>query len=259
MSYYSFIRPMVKRSSRFIMPMKRKRVYKKSVSVASTRRRGVITPSSYRPKYSGYAKNKKVNSNRLRVGLPPLELKYVLDSQSENYVSQTATNWSLVLNPMVVDTGTGPTLRESQKIKTEPFKIRCFINQLINTQKNYRFFVIKVFDNSSSPPNPENVITNYDETDNLAYNATYVQDQDRGDIRYKVLKDFTIINSTYDGRPTLRKISFNIPACNLNYDDNDATGSTSRNKVYVAIMTNATPASGDYIFSHEYTMKFLDQ
>jgi len=254
----SFFGP--RRKSTWFRSMKRRPVNGrvKRTSYASTRRRGTAIVLQRKPRYSRYAKSKTINYNRVKVGLPPLELKYVNDDGTNIFVAQTATNWSSVINSMSIPLGTGPNSRESQKIKTEPFKIRGFIKQQENSRILYRFLVIKVFDDSSSPPNPQDVLTNYDETDPLAYTSSYVQDQDRSDIRYKVLKDFHYQNSTYYGRNTIKNISFKVPVCNLNFNDNDPSA-ISKNKIYICLMTSAPTASADYALAYTYTVKFQDQ
>lgn len=160
---------------------------------------------------------------------------------------------------MRVAVGTDNITRESNKLRFLPSKFRFRLQQPIDENRSYRFLVFKSFDKYFGVPDPNEILANA--TTPAGYFCTYKirDDTAAGDPRFKVLQDKSFTWSTYGGNPNSKWVKFKIPGANVEYDDDDTTGTLKKNAIYVVGWCEGPASSATHTLDTQFYMKYLDQ
>lgn len=231
------------------------------VSRSSTRKR---RRRRQRSKTSYYKKkDKTLTKRREALGLPPLELKRVVQTNgfsSGQYATfVAATTWSASHDFTDIAIGESTSTRTSQNVTVLPFTYTLNCYQALSNTCNYRFLLIKVFDQIDVSDVVPNVILADTTSVSQALISQY-KDADDRTFRFKILKDRFYTWSTYDGHTTsYRRFFMKFKTKNrVRYDPDDATGDTASGHLLFVMLTDATPASASFTRGGSYTMNFLD-
>lgn len=246
----------------------RRRAYRRTAYIRRNYNRKFTYPTSRRrraKKKVYYFENKKgaMSKRRESVGLPPLELKKVIQTntfsggQYATFVA--ATTWSASHDFTDIAIGESTSTRTSQNITILPFTYTLNCYQALSNTVNYRFLLIKVYDQIDvNNVNPDTILQ--DTTSVSKALISQYKDSDDRTFKFKILKDRFYTWSTYSGHTqTYKRFFFKFKTKNkVRYDPDDATGDTATGHLLFVMITDATPASGSFTRGGSYTMKFLD-
>lgn len=207
-----------------------------------------------------YYQNKRMKRRRARLGLPPVELKYVEynNTPATQYTAFSATDFSITKSFMSIAIGETESTRTSNYLTFLPFTYQIMMKQQVSTQHQYRVIAIKVYDMIDSASfDPENILqdtTNYQ----YALTSSYLRKENRG-FRFKVLFDKYFVWSTHSPNPTQRIFRVKFKTNNsVTYDTGTAGGSVNRGAVFVGIITDAPDSDANYVVGGKFRLRFLD-
>lgn len=260
MSYYKYIRGasaglglynQLRRTRR----RKPRRTRRTSV-YARTRRRGYRR----KPNPATYRGSKILNMRRQNVALPKLEKKLLQHIyNSTQYSAFGANDWSAMIPLNTVAQGTTNMTRESNNIKFLAKKnFKLVLEQLASTEHDYRIMLIKQVSKTDHAVYPTYMLANYTYPMNCSYRRFQLKTGNT--VKLICLKDIKFRWNTDPAKGSTRKtIKLNIPASNVQYDEDVSDGTDAVNRLFLCVYSDCPTTNSDYTFSCWENMYFLDQ
>jgi len=190
------------------------------------------------------------------VGLPQLESKAILRFQDSQWVTKAAGTWSFHESLCEVAKGDAEDEREGSKLYFPRQKLKIILEQPTNEANDYRILLVKNFNKASATLDPDEVLANH-----LYWTYTGYQsfsDRLAGKEKWKVIRDINFNWSTKDGGSERKELFINLPACNVEYDEDIIAGSTNKNALFLFVETNATVSSANHGIRYYLNYKFID-
>lgn len=217
---------------------------------------------SRRRRFNPYT-NKKINKQRSKLLLPPIEKKIVTrfdgDMASQWTAFAAGATFNYISHLDQISTGSTISTREGNQITVMPYKYVFYVKQPVDTTIQYRVLVIQTIKEYASTTNvniPTNILA---ETGSIqeALISSYTQKEDRT-ITFRILYDKHKYVTSYGNGSGFRKFVIKIPKHNVIYDPDTAGGTVAQGSTHLAVVTDATAANANYTYGTKGIYNFLD-